>query len=83
MEASNLAAIGGLGPQEALSVRPGAEPSGVADAPEKEKVNVRIPLDLAAQVKDRCTARSTELGWKVRPANVYLAALEEFAPAAE
>ncbi|WP_158714257.1 hypothetical protein [Kitasatospora aureofaciens] len=46
-------------------------------------MNVRIPLDLAAQVKDRCTARSTELGWKVRPANVYLAALEEFAPAAE
>lgn len=60
----------------------GLEPSrtvkGAADS--KEKVNVRVPADLEAALLERCAARSTELGWTVRPVNVFVAALEEFAP---
>lgn len=48
----------------------------VGTAGSKRTTSVRIPDDLLAQVKARCEALSVELGWTVRPVNVFVAAFE-------
>ncbi|MDX3122772.1 hypothetical protein [Streptomyces scabiei] len=45
-------------------------------AGQKAPTSVRIPEDLLARVDARCKAMSAELGWNVKPVNVFVSALE-------
>lgn len=43
----------------------------------KAPTSVRIPDDLLARVEARCKELSAQLGWTVRPVNIFIAAFED------
>lgn len=52
-------------------------------AEQKTHTSVLIDPDLLARVNARCAEVSAELGWTVKPVNVFVAAFEQDAPATE
>ncbi|GAA2774095.1 hypothetical protein [Kitasatospora cinereorecta] len=44
-------------------------------------LNVRPAAELITRLKDHCTAAAGQLGWPIKPANVYAAILAEYDPA--
>ncbi|WP_333745488.1 hypothetical protein [Streptomyces sp. IBSBF 2950] len=61
----------------------GLEPIRTVRGPAGQKAgtSVRLPDDLLARVEARCKQVSAELGWTVKPVNVFVAAFEADVPA--